>query len=58
MTFFPHQQDMDGVFVGRIWSPASEGPSVVTIRDGMVLDITSKAAPLVSDICDMAEPSA
>ncbi|MBD1545435.1 fumarylacetoacetate hydrolase family protein [Roseibium aggregatum] len=58
MTFFPHEQDRDGVFVGRIWSPASEGPSVVTIRDGMVLDITSKAAPLVSDICDMEDPAA
>lgn len=58
MTFFPHDQDKDGIFVGRIWSPVSEGPSVVTIRDGMVTDITLKEAPLVSDICDMAEPAA
>ncbi|MGF1611999.1 MAG: fumarylacetoacetate hydrolase family protein [Kiloniellales bacterium] len=57
MTFFPHERDRDGVFVGRIWLPDVAGPSVVTVRDGMVVDITSTDAPLVSDICEMDEPA-
>lgn len=47
----------DGVYVGRIWSPEAGGPSVVTIRDGTVIDITSKMAPTVSDICEMDDPT-
>jgi len=31
-----------GLFVGRVWNPAAEGPSLVTIRDQQVIDITSK----------------
>lgn len=30
-----------------------QGPGVVAIRDGMVVDITSKVAPLIRDICEM-----
>lgn len=48
----------DGVFIGRIWSPEAGGPSVVTIRDGAVVDITSKQAPTVRDICEMDDPAA
>jgi fumarylacetoacetate (FAA) hydrolase family protein len=48
----------DGVFIGRIWSPEAEGPCVVTLRDGSVVDITSKAAPSVRDICEMEDPAA
>lgn len=58
MTFFLGQAETDGVFIGRIWSPEASGPSVVTIRDGMVVDITSRTAPLVADICDMDDPAA
>jgi len=47
----------DGIFIGRIWSPEVGGPSVVTIRDGMVVDITSKQAPTVRDICEMEDPA-
>ncbi|MDP3526040.1 MAG: fumarylacetoacetate hydrolase family protein [Hoeflea sp.] len=47
----------DGVFIGRIWSPKAGGPSVVTIRDGAVVDITSKQAPTVRDICEMDDPA-
>ena len=47
----------DGVYVGRIWLPAAGGPSVVTIRDGSVVDITSKNAPTVRDICEMDDPT-
>ncbi|MFZ2101255.1 MAG: fumarylacetoacetate hydrolase, partial [Oricola sp.] len=58
MSFFPHEKDRDGAFLGRIWSPEAAGPSVVAIRDGMVADITTVAAPLVSDICEMENPAA
>jgi len=47
----------DGVFVGRFWSPEAGGPSVVTVRDGAVVDITSKQAPTVRDICEMDDPT-
>jgi len=47
----------DGVFIGRIWSPAAQGPSVVTIRDGAIVDITSRQAPTVRDICEMDDPA-
>jgi fumarylacetoacetate (FAA) hydrolase family protein len=57
MNFFPHRRDQGGIFLGRIWSPRADGPSVVTIRDAAVVDITSAAAPLVSDICEMEDPA-
>jgi fumarylacetoacetate (FAA) hydrolase family protein len=49
---------MDATLVGRIWDPIAGGPSVVTVRDGRVMDITSRTAPLVRDICEMDDPAA
>lgn len=46
----------EGSFLGRIWNADVQGPSVVTIRDGQILDITSTTAPLVRDICEMDSP--
>ena len=57
MNFFPHESERNGIFVGRIWSPEAEGPCVVTLRDGVVVDITSRAAPTVRDICEMDDPA-
>ncbi len=51
-------EDAAGCFVGRVWSPAAGGPSVVTIRAGRVVDITSRDAPTVRDICEMDDPAA
>lgn len=45
-----------GTFVGRVWRPDVDGPSLVTIRDGAVVDVTSKACPTVSDLLDMDDP--
>ena len=45
-----------GTLLGRLWNAGEKGPSVVTVRDGMVIDITSREAPLVSDICEMDDP--
>ncbi|KAJ57028.1 fumarylacetoacetate hydrolase [Actibacterium mucosum KCTC 23349] len=50
-------QDLGGLFVGRIWDPACQGPVVVTLRDGAFVDITAKAAPTVRDICEMDNPA-
>jgi fumarylacetoacetate (FAA) hydrolase family protein len=48
---------MDGTLIGRIWDPEAQGPAVVTVRDGRVIDITARAAPLVRDICEMDDPA-
>ncbi len=47
----------DAVLLGRIWDPAVSGPCVVTVRDGVVFDVTLPAAPLVRDICEMDDPA-
>jgi len=47
----------NATLLGRVWNAAQQGPSVVTIRDGQVIDITSKAAPLSRDICEMTDPA-
>jgi fumarylacetoacetate (FAA) hydrolase family protein len=47
----------DGVFIGRARSPARPHPLVVTVRDGVVMDITAKAAPTVRDVCELDDPA-
>jgi fumarylacetoacetate (FAA) hydrolase family protein len=47
----------DGLFVGRARSNDAAYPLVVTVRDGTVFDITSRTAPTVRDICEMADPA-
>ncbi|MFS2150903.1 fumarylacetoacetate hydrolase family protein [Rhizobium sp. Rhizsp42] len=41
-----------GLFVGRVWNPAAEGPSLVTIRDQQVVDITSKDVATMSALLE------
>ncbi|PRX29764.1 Fumarylacetoacetate (FAA) hydrolase family protein [Meinhardsimonia xiamenensis] len=50
-------EELAGTWVGRVWNPVEQGPSVVTIRAGRVVDITSPTAPLVRDICEMEDPA-
>ena len=45
------------LLLGRAWLPAVDGPIVVTVRDGQVIDITSTLAPTVRDVCEMADPA-
>ncbi|MBO6893002.1 MAG: fumarylacetoacetate hydrolase family protein [Roseibium sp.] len=52
-----NQAELDGIFLGRVWLPDASGPAVVTIRQGRLLDITSKTSPTVRDICEMADPA-
>ncbi|HVJ33657.1 MAG TPA: fumarylacetoacetate hydrolase family protein [Terriglobia bacterium] len=47
----------DGVFVGRAKVPPVTHPVVVTPRDGVLVDITSRRAPTVRDIAEMADPA-
>ena len=45
-----------GTYLGRVWNPAYAGPSIVTIRDGRVVDLTSKGSSLSSTVCEMDDP--
>ena len=46
-----------GTFIGRAWLADIDGPAVVTVRGDRLVDITSRAAPTVRDVCEMAEPA-
>jgi fumarylacetoacetate (FAA) hydrolase family protein len=43
--------------VGRAWLPAAEGPAVVTVRDGQLVDVTRTFAT-VADLCEAPDPAA
>jgi len=47
-----------GTFVGRVWRPDVEGPSVVALRDGTLCDITSKTVPTMRDLLEAEDPVA
>ncbi len=47
----------EGCFVGRAQTPGTAHPVVVAVRDGIVVDITSKTAPTVRDISEMGDPA-
>ncbi len=47
-----------GVFVGRVWNPAVAGPSLVVVRDGNVIDITSKTVPMMRDLLEREDAAA
>lgn len=44
----------DGLFVGRIWRQGI-GPALVTLRDGVVTDITTRDAPTMRDLLEQAD---
>ncbi|WP_439872910.1 fumarylacetoacetate hydrolase family protein [Rhizobium leguminosarum] len=48
----------DGLFVGRIWNPEAEGPSIVTLREGMLVDITSRETPTLSALLERQDAAA
>jgi fumarylacetoacetate (FAA) hydrolase family protein len=47
----------EGALLGRIWRPELQGPSVVALRGGMLLDI-SASYPTVRDVCETPDPAA
>ena len=44
-----------GVLLGRARVPGFDHPRVITVRDGIVLDITAKGAATSRDICERAD---
>jgi fumarylacetoacetate (FAA) hydrolase family protein len=47
----------DAVLAGRVWRPDVGGPSVVTVRDGALTDV-SASFPTMRDLCETADPAA
>lgn len=43
--------------VGRVWNPAIAGPCVVTLRDGVAVDVT-RHWPTVCELLDLPDPAA
>ncbi|MCB1332623.1 MAG: fumarylacetoacetate hydrolase family protein [Roseivivax sp.] len=54
MTPFP--TDPNATLVGRVWRPGV-GPCLVTLRDGAVVDITSRDTPTMRDLLEMDDPA-
>lgn len=46
----------NGAFAGRIWREGI-GPCLIAIREGRVLDITSRALPTIRDLCETPDPA-
>jgi fumarylacetoacetate (FAA) hydrolase family protein len=46
----------DATLVGRVWSPHVEGPAVVVVRSGELIDV-SKSSPTVRDLCEAEHPA-
>ncbi|MBB3593439.1 fumarylacetoacetate (FAA) hydrolase family protein [Rhizobium sp. BK529] len=46
---------LGGLFVGRTWNPEVAGPSIVTLRDGALVDISSSATPTLSALLERAD---
>ncbi|CAN5220358.1 fumarylacetoacetate hydrolase family protein [soil metagenome] len=42
--------------LGRVWRPDVAGPAVVTLRDGVLVDIT-RAFPTSRDLCEATDPA-
>ncbi|MBB3397963.1 MULTISPECIES: fumarylacetoacetate hydrolase family protein [unclassified Rhizobium] len=47
-----------GLFIGRAWNPAVQGPCVVVVRDGQLVDITSKTVPTLSALLEQVDAAA
>lgn len=45
------------VLLGRVWRPDIDGPAVVTVRDGQLVDVT-RAFPTSRDLCETPDPAA
>ena len=52
----PHPADQGGTWVGRVWDPAVDGPCVVTLRDGALVDVTSREVATVRDLLELDDP--
>ena len=48
----------DATLVGRAWRPDREGPSLIALRDGAVIDITARGRATMRDLLDHDDPAA
>lgn len=48
--------DCTGTYVGRVWHGDYQCPSIVTVRNGMVYDITTASVPTMSDVLELGDP--
>lgn len=48
--------ECSGLWLGRVEKPGI-GPAVVTLRDGVVTDVTSRVAPTVRDVLELDDPA-
>lgn len=55
-TTLPHDASA-AALLGRIWRPDLDGPAVVTVRDGQLVDI-SRSYPTSRDLCEAEDPAA
>ncbi len=46
-----------GSLVGRVWRSDVEGPAIVTVRDGHLIDITSREFPTMRDLLEADDPA-
>lgn len=46
----------EGCFAGRVWRTGI-GPCIVAVRNGRMIDITSKDTPTMRDLCEVNQPS-
>jgi fumarylacetoacetate (FAA) hydrolase family protein len=50
--------EVGGTWVGRVWDAATDGPCLVALRDGLAVDVTSRAAPTMRDLLELDDPLA
>ncbi len=53
----PHSDDAGGLWLGRAWDDRAGGPCVVTVREGVVVDVTAPAAATVRDVLELDDPA-
>tara|TARA_B100001540_G_C15734120_1_gene609030 strand:+ start:39 stop:1208 length:1170 start_codon:yes stop_codon:yes gene_type:complete len=54
-NFLPEDIE-DSCLLGRVFIPEQGGPSIVTIKDGEVLDVTKRGLATSRDICELEDP--
>jgi fumarylacetoacetate (FAA) hydrolase family protein len=51
-------KDGGGCLVGRVWRSDAGGPAIVTVREGRLVDITSREFPTMRDLLEAEDPAA
>jgi fumarylacetoacetate (FAA) hydrolase family protein len=54
---FEQGEMSSGRFVGRVWRPEVQGPAVVAVRAGRLVDITCREVPTVRDLMEIDDPA-